>query len=116
MQMFLKNEAFHFGRQTSDTVDELRAQIEQLRSNLDSLARELADVRVELVLVEILASSPSPSTMKRTSSPDLSILDCCGLGENCPAEANAPSEGSYLFKTFPNRDRQAYRFASARSP
>ena len=97
-----------------NTVDELREQIEQLRLDLDRLSRELAEVRVELVLVGILASSPCPSTMKR----DHSIVDCCDLGENSHAEANAPSEfsGSYLFKTFPNRERQVYRFASAPSP
>jgi hypothetical protein len=94
-----------------NTVNKLRAQIEQLRLNLNRLSRELAEVRVELVPVEIFASSPSPSTMKR----DHSIVDCCDLGENCHAEANAPSEfsGSYLFKAFPNRERQVYRFASA---
>jgi len=95
------------------TVDELRAQLAQIRLGLDRLKRELAEARVELVrqnLIDVLESSPSPSAMKR----DPSILDCCGLGENCRAEANAPSEfsGSYLFKTFPNRDRQEiYRFA-----
>jgi hypothetical protein len=63
--MFLKNEAFRFGYQTStssDDIDELRAQIEQLRFNLERWSREVTIARVELVIVEVLTNSPPPAT------------------------------------------------------
>jgi hypothetical protein len=71
-------QAFRFGRQTAlrstgDTVDELQAQIEQLKFNaaeyerqIAGLSRELCKARLELAqrrLVDAFAAAPSPSPM-----------------------------------------------------
>jgi ribosomal protein L9 len=70
--------AFQFGRgsalrATSETIDQLQAQLAQLRYNLavkeEELAlmlRELAEARLELArrdTIDALARAPSPSTM-----------------------------------------------------
>jgi septal ring factor EnvC (AmiA/AmiB activator) len=83
MPIFLKREhnnrlAFLFGRQTtlrptSDTVDQLQKQIEQLKFNatqyegqIAMLSRQLAEARLELArrdLVDAFANAHSPSAM-----------------------------------------------------
>jgi cell division protein FtsB len=83
MPIFLKREhnnrlAFLFGRQTalrptSDTVDQLQKQIEQLKFNatqyegqIAMLSRQLAEARLELArrdIVDAFANAHSPSAM-----------------------------------------------------
>ena len=83
MPMILKNDndrlAFRFGRQTalpstSDVVDQLQAQIEQLKFNaaeyvrqLTAISRQLAEARLELArrdLIDAFVNAASPSAMK----------------------------------------------------